>query len=100
MFFIWLLLNRYKTQRISNHIEARNNIATRLRISLLYLPFYFKVLVSNKSSPYAILTFTVDEMGSHGVLNLLYLKMFITGLMMIVLRSKHVAIMWYECVYT
>jgi len=39
---------------------------------------------------YAAVTFTVNEMGSHWVLTLLYctLKMFFIGLMMTVLRSN------------
>jgi len=80
------------------HIETRNNIVT-WRLLIFLIAVYFNVLVINKSSSYDILTFTVNEMGPHWVLTLLYLKNVLYWPEDDRLRSKHIATMWPECIY-
>jgi len=45
--------------------EMLKTPSKRDELGHLNIPFYFKVSVSIKSSSYAVLTFTVNEMGSH-----------------------------------
>jgi len=59
----------------------------------------FNVLVSNNSKSYSILNFTVKEMDPIACSLCCTFKMFLIGLKMTVLWSKHVAIMWSECIY-
>ena len=77
-------------------------VAQHLNHCATAVPYFFYSQSQNNlwwNPSYVILTFTVSEMGTHWVLTLFYLKNIRCWPKDDRSRSKHVAVMWPDCVH-